>query len=191
MNDQTTRSTGLLLRITFMRIVLVPAIMALVLAGDRLSHAYVTAAVLFAFAAGTDFVDGYLARRWAVTSTLGSFLDTTADKLLVTGTLVTLVQVDRASPWIAAIIIGRELVILGLRGLVAADGVVMEPSIWGKLKANAQFLAIGLAIVRVSEPLGAFFIDEWAMFAAAAITLMSAWDYLARWSTVLSSPGSQ
>ncbi|CAN5732158.1 hypothetical protein BH24ACT26_BH24ACT26_19630 [soil metagenome] len=170
-----------------MRIALVPAVMALVLLGHRMRYAYVVGAALFVVAAGTDFVDGYLARRWALTSTLGSFLDTTADKLLVTGTLVALVHVGRASPWVAAIIIGRELVILGLRGLVAVDGVVMEPSLWGKLKANAQFVAIFLAIVRVPEPLGPLFFDEWAMLAAAGITIMSAWEYLARWSSVLSS----
>ena len=101
------------------------------------------AAVLFAIAAATDFFDGRLARRWKQTTTLGTFLDTTADKLLVSGVLMALVAVGRASAWIAFIIIGRELVIMGLRGVVsAADGTVVKPSIWGKLKANVQFLAI-------------------------------------------------
>ena len=78
-------------------------------------------AALFAFAAATDWVDGYLARRWEVTTKLGSFLDTTADKLLVTGVLIALVAVERASPWVAIIIIGRELMVLGLRGVIAAE----------------------------------------------------------------------
>jgi CDP-diacylglycerol--glycerol-3-phosphate 3-phosphatidyltransferase len=187
MSDEGSGSTALLTRITTLRIVLIPAVMALVLLGDRVSYADVAAVVLFVVAAGTDFVDGYLARRWSLTTALGSFLDTTADKLLVAGTLVALVHVGRASPWVVAIIIGRELVILGLRGLVAADGVVMEPSLWGKLKANAQFVAICLAIVRFPERLGPLFLDEWAMLAAAGITVASAWDYLSRWSSVLTS----
>src|SRR5436853_471710 len=81
-------------------------------------------------------------RRRRLETTLGSFLDTTADKLLTSGTLVALVSVGRASAWLATIIIGRELVIMGLRGLIAADGGVMKPSIWGKLKTNTQFVAI-------------------------------------------------
>jgi len=141
--------------------------------------------LVFAVAAMTDFADGYLARRWAVTTKLGSFLDTTADKLLVTGALIALVDVDRASPWLAAIIIGRELLILGLRGAVAADGVVFPPSIWGKLKTNVQFIAIFLAIVRWGGRLGPFYLDEWVMIAAAAITVLSAVEYLKRFSSAL------
>jgi CDP-diacylglycerol--glycerol-3-phosphate 3-phosphatidyltransferase len=187
-NDVRAQGAALLIRITIVRMALVPAVMALVLVGREVRYAYVAAAVLFVAAATTDFVDGYLARRWSLTTTLGSFLDTTADKLLVAGALVALVAVGRASPWIAAIIVGRELVVLGLRGFVAADGTVMSPSIWGKLKANVQFAAIGLAMVRWPEPLGPLLLDEWVMLAAGAITIMSAWDYFARWSSSLKSP---
>ena len=171
--------------LTGARILAVPAVMALILAGPNNQSAYTAAAIVFAVAAITDFADGYLARRWAVTTKLGSFLDTTADKLLVTGALIALVDVDRASPWLAAIIIGRELLILGLRGVVAADGVVFPPSIWGKLKTNVQFVAIFLAIVRWGGQLGPFYLDEWVMIAAAAITVLSAVEYLTRFSSAL------
>jgi CDP-diacylglycerol---glycerol-3-phosphate 3-phosphatidyltransferase len=180
---------SLLPALTFARIAVAPVVMALILLGPERKSAYTAAAVLFAVAASTDFVDGYLARRWAVTSKLGSFLDTTADKLLVTGALIALVDVGRASAWIAAIIVGRELVILGLRGVVAAEGTVFPPSIWGKLKTNVQFLAIFLAIVRFGDPLGPLRLDEWAMGAAAAITVLSAVEYLTRFSSSLSEGG--
>jgi CDP-diacylglycerol---glycerol-3-phosphate 3-phosphatidyltransferase len=183
---RTTAPTTLLPALTCARILAVPAVMALILAGPDHGSAYTAAWIVFAVAASTDFVDGYLARRWAVTTKLGSFLDTTADKLLVTGALIALVDVNRASPWIAAIIIGRELLILGLRGVVAADGIVFPPSIWGKLKTNVQFIAIFLAIVHYGNELGPLRLDEWAMIAAAAITVMSAVEYLARFSSVLS-----
>jgi CDP-diacylglycerol--glycerol-3-phosphate 3-phosphatidyltransferase len=160
--------------------------MALILAGPDHRSAYTAAWIVFAVAASTDFVDGYLARRWEVTTKLGSFLDTTADKLLVTGALIALVDVNRASPWIAAIIIGRELLILGLRGVVAAEGTVFPPSIWGKLKTNVQFLAIFLAIIHAGPSLGPLRLDEWAMVAAAAITVMSAAEYITRFSSSLS-----
>ena len=105
----------------------------------------------------TDFFDGRLARKWGAVTSLGAFLDTTADKLLVTGVLIALVEADRASMWVATIIIGRELMILGLRGLIAADGTVLKPSIWGKLKANVQFVAITLAIIRWHVDIGPLF----------------------------------
>jgi CDP-diacylglycerol--glycerol-3-phosphate 3-phosphatidyltransferase len=166
---------------TSLRIVLTPIVMGLLLAdGTSPSTAADIAAVLFCVAAATDWIDGRLARRWGVTTTLGSFLDTTADKLLVTGGLVALVAVDRASPWIAVLIVGRELVIMGLRGLIAAEGTVMSPSLLGKLKTTVQFFAIALAIIRPGSPVGGLYIDEWFMLAAAAVTLASAVDYLWR-----------
>jgi CDP-diacylglycerol---glycerol-3-phosphate 3-phosphatidyltransferase len=177
---------SLLSGLTYTRIVAVPVVMALILAGPDRSSAYTAAAIVFAIAAMTDFADGYLARRWEVSTKLGSFLDTTADKLLVTGALIALVDVDRASPWIATIIIGRELLILGLRGVVAAEGTVFPPSIWGKLKTNAQFIAIFLSILQLGGQLGPLRVDEWAMIAAAAITVASAVEYLARFSSAFS-----
>jgi CDP-diacylglycerol---glycerol-3-phosphate 3-phosphatidyltransferase len=177
---------SLLSGLTYTRIVAVPAVMALILLGPDRKPAYTAAAVVFAVAATTDFADGYLARRWAVATKLGSFLDTTADKLLVAGALIALVDVDRASPWVAAIIIGRELLIMGLRGVVAAEGTVFPPSIWGKLKTNVQFVAIFLAILHLGEPLGPLRVDEWVMVAAAAITVMSAVEYVTRFSSVFS-----
>src|SRR4029077_5824166 len=126
---------GMLTALSSVRVLAVPVVMALVLANDGRGTA-ARAGVLFALAAATDTLDGYLARRWGLETTLGSFLDTTADKLLTSGTLVALLSVGGGSAWIATIIIGRELVIMGLRGLVAADGLVMKPSIWGKLKTN-------------------------------------------------------
>jgi CDP-diacylglycerol---glycerol-3-phosphate 3-phosphatidyltransferase len=173
--------------LTYTRIVAVPVVMALVLAGPDRNSAYTAAAIVFAIAATTDFADGYLARRWEVSTKLGSFLDTTADKLLVAGALIALVDVDRASPWIVAIIIGRELLILGLRGVVAAEGIVFPPSIWGKLKTNVQFVAIFLAILHLGGPVAGLRVDEWVMIAAALITVASAVEYLARFSSALSS----
>jgi CDP-diacylglycerol--glycerol-3-phosphate 3-phosphatidyltransferase len=179
-----------LLGITLGRILFVPVVMGLILLGPDRSGLYTLAAVFFGLAAATDFVDGYLARRWAQTTNIGSFLDTTADKLLVSGALIALVDVGRASPWISIIIIGRELLILGLRGVVAAEGTVFPPSIWGKLKTNVQFAAILLAILRFDVSLGPLFLDEWAMIVAAFVTVMSAVEYLTRFSSALSEGSS-
>jgi CDP-diacylglycerol---glycerol-3-phosphate 3-phosphatidyltransferase len=121
-----------------------------------------------------------------VTSKLGSFLDTTADKLLVSGVLIALLGAERVSPWIVAVIVGRELVLMGLRGVLASEGTVLSPSVLGKLKTSIQFLAILLAILRPGDPIGGLYIDEWVMLAAAAITVASAVDYLMRFAASLS-----
>jgi CDP-diacylglycerol--glycerol-3-phosphate 3-phosphatidyltransferase len=175
------RSARFLAAGTATRILLTPVVMALILlpeGGD--DDAELLATVLFCIAAATDWIDGRLARRWNVTSKLGSFLDTTADKLLVAGVLIALIGVDRASPWIVALIIGREFVLMALRGVIASEGDVMAPSMLGKLKTSIQFLAIALAIPRPGDEIAGSYLDEWAMLAAAVITVWSAVEYIVR-----------
>ena len=181
------RAAVFLKAVTWLRVALVPVIMALVLEGPDRRYAFAVAGGLFAVAALTDLVDGFLARRWAQASVFGNFLDTTADKLLVSGALLALVAVGRASPWIALVIVGRELLIMGLKGAVAAGGELVKPSIWGKAKANVQFLAIFLAIIRSPERIGALFLDEYVMIAAAIITVLSAVEYLVRFKGAITA----
>jgi len=183
------RSARVVAIYTWLRILLTPVVMVLLMLDGSTAGALSAAALaVFVLAAATDMLDGVLARRWDVTTTLGSFLDTTADKLLVTGVLFALVAVERASPWIAALIVGREVAILGLRGVVAAEGTVMAPSRLGKLKTLVQFIAISLAIVRPGEPIAGLYVDQWAMLVAAVITAVSAVDYLSKFASSFSSP---
>lgn len=183
------RAAAFLKAVTWARVALVPAILALILAGPDNEAAFTAAAVLFAFAAITDFFDGLLARRWAQTTVFGTFLDTTADKLLVSGALIGLLVVDRVSPWVALVIIGREVLIIGLKGAVATTGDIVQPSVWGKAKANVQFFAILLAILRPGQPIGPLYLDEYAMIAAAAITVVSGVDYVMRFRGALTTGG--
>jgi len=158
--------------------------MVLIVSEDRFPSVMWWALLLFVIAAFTDFLDGYLARRWSVTTVMGAFLDSTADKLLVTGAFLALIRVGRASIWVALIIIVREFIVMALRGLAAIEGELVRPSIWGKLKATVQFIAIGFAIIRLGEPIGPLYFDEYLMWLAAAITLLSGWDYVSRfWAT--------
>ena len=168
---------------TSLRIVACPVIMALLLSRD-----WVPAVIVFLVAAATDWFDGRLARRWGVTTKLGSFLDTTADKLLVTTTLIALVAVGRASPWVVLVIVAREFTILGLRAAIAAGGLrIMETSMLGKWKATIQFAAIALAILRPEVTIAGAYLDQWAMVIAAAVTAWSGADYLARSTDALRS----
>ena len=174
----SVRASAVILAGTSIRILAMPVVMALVL-----SHSYNAAAIVFLAASSTDWLDGRLARRWHVTSRLGSFLDTTADKLLVSGVLVALVAVDRASPWLAMAIIGRELTLLGLRAAVAAQGSHIEPSMLGKWKATVQFVALGLVMLRPDVSFGNALLDQWALAVAAIVTVWSGIDYLLRFSS--------
>lgn len=176
------RSSRMLAAGTGVRILLAPAVMALLLEGSDTA-----AAIVFVIAAATDWVDGRLARRWGVTTRLGAFLDTTADKLLVTTALLALVAIDRASPWVALVIVGREFTILGLRAAVASGGRHLETSMLGKWKATVQFAAIALAMLRPDVSFGGAYLDEWAMVAAAIVTAWSGVDYLLRFSAALRS----
>jgi CDP-diacylglycerol--glycerol-3-phosphate 3-phosphatidyltransferase len=177
------RAARVLTSVTYLRVVLTPIVMALVLYSDRRSWFIPAAAILFTLAAITDFLDGRLARRWKQATALGTFLDTTADKLLVSGVLIALVTTGRANAWLAYVIIGRELMILGLRGAVTAvDGTVVRPSIWGKVKANIQFVAVLLAIWQPGIASASLRLDQLAMLVAAAVTVGSAAEYLARFA---------
>lgn len=156
---------------------------------DQIEHHFAIAAALFAVSAFTDFLDGWIARRTTGGTVLGAFLDTTADKILVTGTLLALVSVGRVSIWPAAIIIFREFTVMALRGVVAQRGGLIRPSTWGKIKAFTQFVAILLAFVRLTEPWGPWYLDQWAMLVAVVATIGSMWGYLtAFWDVVRSEP---
>lgn len=169
------------------RVLVVPIIMALTRSQEQFEHALGWAAALFALAALTDFLDGYLARRWHVESVLGAFLDTTADKLLVTGALLALTSIGRVSIWAALVIMMREFLVMGLRGLVAIGGGIVKPSTWGKIKAVAQYVAIGLAYLRLPEPWGPLYLDQWVMWIAVIVTIASAWGYFGAFSKIVAN----
>jgi CDP-diacylglycerol--glycerol-3-phosphate 3-phosphatidyltransferase len=169
---------------TGLRLVLTPVVAALALSGQGR-----WAAVVFAIGASTDYLDGYLARRWHVSTLTGSFLDTTADKVMVAGVLIALTSIGQASPWAVMIIVCRELMVMGLRGSVAVSGKVIRSSQLGRTKAAVQFVAIILLLLRVDRRLGPTGIGEWALWIAAALTVLSAADYLSRWAaSTLRSP---
>jgi len=167
---------------TGLRILAAPAVMALVLAGSDTAGA-----IVFVLAAATDWFDGRLARRWGVTTRLGAFLDTTADKLLVSTALIALVSVQRVSPWVALIIVAREFTILGLRAAVESGGRRFDTSMLGKWKATVQFVAITLAILRPDVVIAGAYLDQWAMVLAALVTAWSGIDYVVQFATALRS----
>jgi CDP-diacylglycerol---glycerol-3-phosphate 3-phosphatidyltransferase len=174
--------------LTLLRIGLIPVFVVVFYA--QAPWARPVAAVIFAVAAITDWLDGHLARRWEQTSPLGAFLDPVADKLMVAVALVFLVQVDPrpALALASAVIIGREITVSALREWMAEIGARAHVAVsWtGKVKTAAQMVAITLLILR--DDLFGLPLYELGMvllYAAAALTLWSMFLYLrAAWPSL-------
>ena len=178
-------------RLALFRVLCVPVIIGLVLATERTDaeHLFGYAVVLVICAGLSDFFDGYIARKQGISSIVGAFWDTTADKILVSGVLIALVSVDRASVWVTFIIMTREFVVMAVRSVVAIDGKVVPASLAGKAKATFQFVALGLAMLRLPDQWGPFYLDEYWMWLTAAVTISSGWDYIARFHDAVRQVG--
>lgn len=171
--------------LALVRLALTPVAMYLILQSPGNRAYAIAGTVVFVTAALTDFLDGYLARRWRITTTLGAFLDTVADKVLVTGALLVLVEIGTTSSWAAFIIIAREISIMGLRSVAALDQSSVPPSLWGKSKAAIQFAAIAFAIMKFDVVIASWRLDQWLMALAVVVTVVSAGDYFSRFRAVL------
>jgi cardiolipin synthase (CMP-forming) len=137
--------------ITYSRIVLIPLIVGIFYLPDAwlsYENKNIVACSIFVFAAVTDWLDGYLARRLNQMSAFGAFLDPVADKLIVVGALVVLLQLGRVDPLVALIIIGREIAISALREWMAVlgRGKSVAVAFIGKLKTVSQMVAIPLLL---------------------------------------------
>jgi CDP-diacylglycerol---glycerol-3-phosphate 3-phosphatidyltransferase len=131
---------------------------------------------IFLVAAGTDLLDGFLARRWGQITTIGTLLDPIADKLLVSAALISLVQVHATPAWMVVMIIGREFAVSGLRSIAAAEGYTIRASELGKTKMIAQVVAISFLLLSIRHPNLAP-IAQWMMWGVVVFTIVSAVDY--------------
>jgi CDP-diacylglycerol--glycerol-3-phosphate 3-phosphatidyltransferase len=126
---------------------LVATVLVFILVLINQPWAFLVATLLFVLASITDFFDGYLARRLKVVSSLGVFLDLTADKVFVSAILIAMVQIGLVPAWIVFIIITREFLVTGLRSMAAARGKVIPAGIWGKQKTFITMVAIGALLL--------------------------------------------
>lgn len=132
---------------------------------------------IFGIASFTDWLDGYLARRRKQVTALGQILDPLADKLLISATLVSLVQLNLAPAWMVAVIIGREIAVTGLRNLAYSRGVSMPASGLGKLKMASQVTAILLLILGWERLPQLLLLGQAALWVVLITALVSAVDY--------------
>jgi CDP-diacylglycerol---glycerol-3-phosphate 3-phosphatidyltransferase len=180
--------------LTLLRIVLIPVFVVVFYL--QAPWAPYLAALVFAAAALTDWLDGHLARRWDQTSPLGAFLDPVADKLMVAVALVLLVQADPRTLLTlpAAVIIGREITVSALREWMAEIGArgKVAVSMTGKLKTTAQMLAIILLLLRdATLPGWLYALGIWLLYLAAILTLWSMFLYLRAAWPILSGPAGE
>ncbi len=134
------------------------------------------ALVIFLVAAFTDMLDGYLARKWSQITTLGMLLDPIADKLLISASLIALVEVKAVPAWMVILIIGRDFAISGLRSIAMSEGYLIPASDLGKSKMVLQVLAVGMAMASLRHP-GWQPFTAIVLWASVLFTLVSAIDY--------------
>ncbi|NOR50885.1 MAG: CDP-diacylglycerol--glycerol-3-phosphate 3-phosphatidyltransferase [Desulfuromonadales bacterium] len=179
--------------LTLARVAAIPVVMVLMLSDSRSSGMW--AAFIFTIAAITDFVDGWLARKWQVVTVLGKFLDPLADKLIVMAALIMLIPLDRVPAWAVFMILAREMIVTGLRSIASSEGIVIDASELGKYKTIYQMVAIpGLML---HYDFYWFFGLEWSVFhvnahnfgifffyIALVLTMWSGIDYLQKFFRV-------
>ena len=131
--------------LTIFRIFLVPILVVVLLTRFE-GKAYI-GVLIFWIASITDFLDGYLARKRNQVTSLGKLLDPIADKLLVSGAFISLVEMGLAPAWMVVIIIGREFAVSGLRQIALTHNIIIQASVLGKFKMIFQVIAISFLIL--------------------------------------------
>lgn len=177
-------------KLTLMRIVLVPVFMIFAGLGQIGTPAYnrtfyLVAAIVFAVASFTDYLDGHLARKWNIVTDFGKFADPLADKLLTTTAFLYMMHDGVCSPVVLVIILAREFAVSGLRMVAASapGGKVIAANMWGKVKTVLQMLVIilyyVLAAFAPADAIGAVSLISMGLcWLVAAVTLISGAKYL-------------
>ena len=175
-------------KLTISRIFLIPLFLIFMLAPLNLGAMTITSVtipvthviggVIFIIASTTDWIDGYIARKYNLVTNLGRFLDPLADKLLVSAALIALVQLQYVPAWMVIVIISREFAVTGLRLVAAGEGVVLAASQLGKIKTTAQIIAIAAFLLH-NIPFEAlhFPLAQIAIWVAVFFTILSGVDY--------------
>ncbi len=169
--------------LTFLRILLVPILVVVLL--TKFEGKEFVGLGLFLFAALTDFLDGFIARRWGLVTSLGKLLDPAADKILTSAAFISLVELGRAPAWIVVTIVAREFAISTLRSVAATQGLVIAASWSAKLKTVSQVVAIALLIFH--QQLGSWQeLGGIALIVALVLSVYSGVEYAVRyWKALL------
>ena len=169
--------------LTILRILLIPFFI-IVFAVPSVSRSN-WAAIIFILASLTDWIDGYLARKFGQVTLSGKLLDPVADKLLVLSALIMLVEFQKVPSWLAILIIGRDVAITGLRAIAASMGVVIAARDIGKMKTIVQIIALVFLILDYpvffsSRVIDLHTIGTILLWSSAILSLISAGEYIIR-----------
>jgi CDP-diacylglycerol--glycerol-3-phosphate 3-phosphatidyltransferase len=182
--------------LTLGRIAVIPLFVWLTYDADPLSS--FLAAALFAAAAITDIIDGYLARRLNLITVVGKFLDPLADKLIVMAAMVMLVRLGRLAAWVVIVLLARELLVQGLRTIAATEGMVIAAGQEGKWKTSLQLIGIVSLCVHYTHPLNLGFavypvdynsVGQFLLYFSAVFSVWSAAVYFRAFLQMLAKRG--
>ena len=133
-------------KLTVMRMALIPVFLVFMLV-ESIPHRYLIAAVIFAAASFTDYLDGHIARRDGLVTNFGKLMDPLADKLLVMSALVAFIPVAGVPVWVVVVILAREFMVTSLRLIAAGKGVVIAADKWGKIKTISQMIWLNYTLL--------------------------------------------
>lgn len=163
-------------QLTIIRIVAIPLYLLVLYINKDWSN--VAATIIFILAGVSDFLDGYIARKYNMITDLGKILDPIADKILVAAALIALIDLDRLYWWIAVIMLARDFTMEALRNLAASKGIIIAAGIWGKLKTTFQMVAIGMiSFKNVWLGINWYILGQVLMYIALVLSIYSAFVY--------------
>ncbi len=170
-------------KLTLMRVVLIPVFLLVLFLMQEPYNRYIATAI-FVVASVTDFLDGYIARKYHMVSNFGKFMDPLADKLLVMAALVSMVAMEDLPAWVVIVILAREFAITGFRTLAMEANIVMAASWWGKIKTTTQMIMIILVLLQLPFAYMPM-IETVLVWLAVLFTVVSGVDYIVKNKQVL------
>ena len=163
--------------ISLLRIGVIPVLFLLLYSPGRVMSLVI--AILFIAAALTDLLDGYVARRYQIVTTMGKFLDPIADKLIVNTAMILMIPIGRIPAWIVAVIVIRDFAVDGIRTIASSEGIFIQASPLGKRKTLCQIFAVSALMIHY--PLigaDAHMVGMVILYIALILTVVSGFDYL-------------
>ncbi|MHB8788630.1 MAG: CDP-diacylglycerol--glycerol-3-phosphate 3-phosphatidyltransferase [Desulfobulbaceae bacterium] len=169
---------------------LLAAVLAVMLMGEQTTWFAFWSWIVFTVAACSDWVDGYFARLYKSETVLGRLMDPLADKVLVSTALIMLIPLGRVPAWVALLILCREMIITGLRGIAATTGIVVSASGMGKVKSIIQYIGLGTLIFPL-DLLPLPFLHRLGLmivYVSLVVTIWSGIDYFLKFKNLFLAP---
>jgi len=164
-------------KITLFRVVCVPVIMILLYQDTQFTD--ILSLILFIISSLSDFLDGYIARKYNLITDFGKIVDPVADKIAITSIMLVLIQLGRLDAWIVAVIVSRDLLIEGLRNMASSKGMIIPAGQWGKIKTAVHMFAVGMLIYNADLfSINMIILGEIFVYISMILSIYSAYIYI-------------